>query len=122
MPQLSLYLPDKLMEQLKLRADREDASLSSFVTRLLERELEAAWPDAVTNLAGAWPDFPTRKDLPPWPPTRSANPRAYGEARAAGHTHRAARYLNCGYGAGGKSCGDEPECGAFRAGEGVGGH
>ncbi len=65
MPQLSLYLPDTLLEQLKLRAEREDASLSSFVTRLLERELATAWPEAVTGLAGAWPDFPTREELPP---------------------------------------------------------
>lgn len=65
MPQLSLYLPDDLMNQLKAQAQREEASLSTFVKNVLERELSDSWPEAVTSLAGAWPDFPTREDLPP---------------------------------------------------------
>lgn len=67
MPQLSLYLPDELMTQLRARAEQAHLSLSAFVTEVLERELEEAWPEAVADLAGAWPDFPTREDLPPQP-------------------------------------------------------
>lgn len=65
MPQLSLYLPDELMARLRIRATEASVSLSAFVTELLESELADAWPEAVANLAGAWPDFPTREDLPP---------------------------------------------------------
>ena len=64
MPQLSLYLPDAVMEHLKLRAQQEDRSLSAFVTSVLEEKLETSWPKIVTDLAGAYPDFPTRDELP----------------------------------------------------------
>lgn len=67
MPQLSLYLPDELLTELRARADEEHTSLSAFVTAVLERELTDTWPPAVTERAGTWPDFPTREDLPPLP-------------------------------------------------------
>lgn len=76
MPQLSLYLPDDLMAQLRDRAEESRVSLSAFVTELLERELKDAWPEAVADLAGAWPDFPTREALSPLPDDPPREPLA----------------------------------------------
>ena len=67
MPQLSLYLPDELMAELRARAEDSHTSLSAFVAMVLERELADSWPAAVTDRAGTWPDFPIRDDLPPLP-------------------------------------------------------
>lgn len=76
MPQLSLYLPDELMAQLRERAEEAHVSLSAFVTEVLERELKDVWPESVTELAGAWPDFPTRDELPPLPDDPPREPLA----------------------------------------------
>jgi hypothetical protein len=67
LPQLSLYLTDDLMDRLRLQADEAGLSLSAFVAEMLAAELDDTWPDEVRALAGAWPDFPTRDDLPPLP-------------------------------------------------------
>ncbi|HKI55769.1 MAG TPA: hypothetical protein VKB31_01350 [Trueperaceae bacterium] len=55
------------MTRLREKAEASHVSLSSLAASVLERELDDAWPDAVAAMAGAWPDFPVRGELPPLP-------------------------------------------------------
>ena len=57
MAQLILELDDETAEKLRLAAEREGLSESQWLVRLLSDRTER-WPQAVRELAGAWPDLP----------------------------------------------------------------
>ena len=56
MPQLILELDDETAERLRRAAEREGLTESQWLTRLLGQA--ERWPQAVRELAGAWPDLP----------------------------------------------------------------
>ena len=56
MAQLILELDDETAEKLRLAAEREGLTQSQWLARLLGRA--ERWPQAVRELAGAWPDLP----------------------------------------------------------------
>lgn len=56
MARLTLELNDETAERLRRAAAREGLSESQWLERLLGRA--EGWPQAVRELAGAWPDLP----------------------------------------------------------------
>ena len=70
MAQLTLQIDSETASRVQRAAEREGLSQNEWVSRLIRIRLES-WPDAVTQLAGAWPDLDTdtlrqdeRKDVP----------------------------------------------------------
>ena len=54
MPQLSLYLTDKNLQTLRMRAQDAGVSLSKYANRLIEQDAEnAGWPKGFWELYGA---------------------------------------------------------------------
>lgn len=63
MGQLTIYLDDETAERVKAAAESSGMSLSRWIATVVREKTETVWPAAVTNLAGAWPDFPTAEEL-----------------------------------------------------------
>ena len=70
MAQLTLDIDSETASKVRKAAEREGLSQEEWVSRLIKIRLEN-WPDAVTHLAGAWPDLDTEtlrqeegKDVP----------------------------------------------------------
>ncbi len=63
MIQLTLELDSETVLKLRRAAEREGLSQSEWISRLIEIRLGEVWPDAVKQLAGAWPDFPEAEAL-----------------------------------------------------------
>jgi hypothetical protein len=57
MARLTLTLDTETALKIQRAAEREGLSQDEWVSRLIKVRL-ADWPDAVRQLAGAWPDFP----------------------------------------------------------------
>jgi hypothetical protein len=57
-----IYLDEKTATAVKRAAEETKTSVEAWVADAIQRKL-AAWPQAVTSLAGAWTDFPTKEDL-----------------------------------------------------------
>lgn len=53
MPQLSLYLPEPLLDKLRAAAASEQLTLSSWVTKRLEKELQSSFSPEFAALAGS---------------------------------------------------------------------
>ncbi len=49
MPQLSLYLNDKTMELLRSDVEKEQISISKYVSRLISRNASSSWPEGYWN-------------------------------------------------------------------------
>jgi len=56
MPQLSLYLDDETMKELRENAAREKSSLSKYVTDMLRDKRKSAWPKGYWDIYGALQD------------------------------------------------------------------
>ncbi len=75
MAQLSLYMDDVAMDELRADADAEGKSISSYVREVLEKRHESGrgwvngWPPGYFELFGSSPDFPDVPDLIPEPVT-----------------------------------------------------
>jgi len=63
MAQLTIYLDEDTERRLKSAAESAGLSLSRWVASVIREKTETAWPQAVLDLAGAWPDFPAAEDL-----------------------------------------------------------
>ena len=74
MPQLHLYLPQALADEVRRRAELHGVSVSAFLAELVKERLEDSWPpgyldevlgsmhDAPLSLPPEW-DFPEREAL-----------------------------------------------------------
>jgi hypothetical protein len=58
-----IYLDEDTANAVKYAAEETHTSVDAWVADAIKRKL-AAWPQAVTSLAGAWSDFPNKEDLP----------------------------------------------------------
>jgi len=63
MSQLTIYLDDDTERRLKTAAQSAGVSVSRWVSAVIREKTETTWPQAVLDLAGAWPDLPTSEDL-----------------------------------------------------------
>ncbi|PYQ39413.1 MAG: CopG family transcriptional regulator [Acidobacteria bacterium] len=59
MAQVTLYLDDETADRLKKAAKQAGLSRSRFLARLVREKTVTEWPQAVKDLAGAWPDLET---------------------------------------------------------------
>lgn len=56
MPQVSLYLDEATMELLRRRAALGNASLSRYVSKLVQKDAETGWPEGFWDLFGSVDD------------------------------------------------------------------
>ncbi len=55
MPQLHLYVPDDLAEEIRQRAESRGVSVSRFLSELARREIGSGWPeDFFERVVGGW--------------------------------------------------------------------
>jgi hypothetical protein len=55
MPQLHFYVPDKLAEKIKAKAEQEGKSVSSFLAELVKSKVSPGWPEGYwEEVVGAW--------------------------------------------------------------------
>ncbi len=73
MAQLSLYMDDASMEELRADAEAAGKSISAYARDVLEKRNEShhgganGWPPGYFDLFGSIPDFPEVPDLIPEP-------------------------------------------------------
>ena len=63
MGQLNIYVDDDTERRIKTAAASAGLSVSSWIAKVVREETETAWPPAVLELAGSWPDFPDLVEL-----------------------------------------------------------
>lgn len=67
MPQVTIYLPDDLLDEVKGEARRANKSLSAFMADLARRSVRpGGWPEGFWDLFGSWDgEFTEPADPPP---------------------------------------------------------
>ncbi|MGE0802664.1 MAG: CopG family transcriptional regulator [Lautropia sp.] len=65
MSQITLYLDESTDALLTQGAQASGMSKSRWVAELIRRHARDTWPAECLALAGAFPDFPLREELPP---------------------------------------------------------
>jgi len=63
MPQVTLYIDAETGARMKAAAKAAGVSVSRWVAELIRARTQAEWPASVRRLAGAWPDFPSLRQL-----------------------------------------------------------
>ncbi len=63
MSQLTLYLDAETDARMRQGAQAAGISLSRWVADLIREKTADEWPQSIIELAGAWPDFPTREEI-----------------------------------------------------------
>jgi len=63
MSQLTLSLDQETENKLNLAAHRMGISPSQWIMRLIQEKIATQWPNEVSQLAGAWQDFPSAETL-----------------------------------------------------------
>ncbi|MCP4655932.1 MAG: CopG family transcriptional regulator [bacterium] len=63
MSQLTLYLDTETEAKMRQGAREAGVSLSRWVADLIREKTADEWPESISQLAGAWPDFPTREEI-----------------------------------------------------------
>jgi len=63
MGQITIYLDDEHERRLRKAAEESGQPVSRWVAVLIEEKTRNRWPQAVIDLAGEWPDFPTPEQL-----------------------------------------------------------
>ncbi len=53
MPQLNLYIDEKMLKKIERSAQNEKTSLSSWVRNRLESSIDSAWPSGFFDLFGS---------------------------------------------------------------------
>jgi len=63
MGQVTVYLDDKTEAEMNSAVKASGISKSKWVARIIHEKAGSEWPESVTQLAGAWPDFPTIEEI-----------------------------------------------------------
>jgi hypothetical protein len=59
MPQLHLYLPERVAERVRTRARERGMSVSAWLAELVVRDVSADWPDGFfSEVIGGWQGEP----------------------------------------------------------------
>lgn len=83
MPQLHLYLPKELADEVKRRADASGMSVSAYLADLVKAQVADDWPEAFfTDVVGCWAGEPLER--PVQPPLESLDPFTGPDPDAAG--------------------------------------
>jgi hypothetical protein len=66
MPQLHLYLPDELVDQVKERARARGLSVSAYLAEIVKSQMVDDWPeDFFDTVVGGWAGEPLRRPEQP---------------------------------------------------------
>jgi len=60
---ITISLDDKVEAEIRLAAKSVNLSLNQWITNLISEHSQDQWPESVKQLAGAWNDFPTLKEI-----------------------------------------------------------
>ncbi|PJA31744.1 MAG: CopG family transcriptional regulator [Zetaproteobacteria bacterium CG_4_9_14_3_um_filter_53_7] len=63
MGQVTVYLDDKTEAEMNSAVKASGISKSKWVARVIHEKAGSEWPEAVVQLAGAWPDFPSTEEI-----------------------------------------------------------
>lgn len=63
MSRVTIYLEQKLAEEMRRMAEREGVSQSRWLARLVENRLRDEWSTEVRSLSGAWLGAPEAEEL-----------------------------------------------------------
>jgi len=63
MGQVTIYLGDKIEEKMIRAAKSANLSKSKWISSLIQKKVVNEWPTSVTELAGAWKDFPDIEEI-----------------------------------------------------------
>ncbi|MGA2196324.1 MAG: CopG family transcriptional regulator [Bryobacteraceae bacterium] len=63
MAQLTIYLPDAIESKARKAAKAKGKSVSKWIADEVVHSLDDVWPKAVLDAAGAFPDFPSLKQI-----------------------------------------------------------
>ncbi len=59
MPQLHLYLPKDLADEVRRRAEARQLSTSAFLAELVRKQISPGWPEGYfENVVGSWQGEP----------------------------------------------------------------
>ena len=61
MAQLHFYIPDKVAEKVKAKADHAHLSVSKYLATLVKREVSDQWPEDYFDLFGKWEGDPLER-------------------------------------------------------------
>jgi len=63
MGQVTIYLDDKTESEMNAAVQAAGVSKSKWVARVIHEKAGSEWPEAIAQLAGAWPDLPTAEEI-----------------------------------------------------------
>ena len=63
MARITIYLEENSAKRLRSLAISTGVSVSSLVADLIRNKIASQWPESITQLAGAWPDFPSLNEI-----------------------------------------------------------
>jgi hypothetical protein len=63
MAQVTLYLDAETNSRMKAAAKAAGMPVSRWVAQLIRARTQSQWPESVRKLAGAWPDFPSLREI-----------------------------------------------------------
>jgi hypothetical protein len=63
MAQVTIYLDDEVLAIVKAATKNSGMSQSQWIAEAVRLRVKKEWPDSVIAMAGAWPDFPTAKEI-----------------------------------------------------------
>ena len=61
MAQLHFYIPDKLAEKVKVKAEHSHLSVSKYLAKLVKKEVADEWPDNYFEVFGSWEGQPLER-------------------------------------------------------------
>lgn len=63
MPQVTIYLDDKLLTIVNSAVKAAGVSKSQWIAAAIRARAAKEWPESVRSLPGSWPDFPTAEEI-----------------------------------------------------------
>ena len=63
MNQITLYVDENTQSKMRLRAKKAGLSISKWLTRLINKEINQNWPEEIKAMPGSWNDFPNLSDI-----------------------------------------------------------
>ncbi|MBN1850856.1 MAG: CopG family transcriptional regulator [Deltaproteobacteria bacterium] len=63
MGQVTIYLDNELETKIQKITKSMNISKSKWVANLIKEKIADEWPESVKSLAGAWPDFPSDREI-----------------------------------------------------------
>jgi len=71
MGQVTIYLDEQTETEMNAAIKASGISKSKWVANIIHEKAGSTWPESVTQLAAAWPDFPSAETIRESSPTDS---------------------------------------------------